>query len=73
MIVLIDADTGVPVTLIEARYFTALRTRAVSRLATDLLARKDAKSLGIIGAGAQARTQIEAVVAVRNLIENDII
>jgi len=67
LIVLIDASNGVPLALMEAGYLTALRTGAVSGLATDLLAKKDAKSLCIIGAGAQARTQLEAVVAVRNI------
>jgi ornithine cyclodeaminase len=48
---------------------TALRTGAASGLATDLLARAEASILAVIGAGAQARTQIEAVCAVRPITE----
>jgi ornithine cyclodeaminase len=44
---------------------TAIRTAAVSGVATDLLARKDAAELAILGAGVQARTHLEAITAVR--------
>ena len=65
--VLFDAENGTPLALIEGASLTVLRTGAASGLATDLLARKDAKTLAIFGAGAQSRTQIEAVCAVRNI------
>src|SRR5262249_4919113 len=58
-----------PRALMSGTYLTALRTGAASGLATDLLARPDAASLGVIGAGAQARTQIEAICAVRPIRE----
>ena len=67
--VLFDAENGTPLALIEGASLTALRTGAASGLATDLLARKDAKTLAIFGAGMQSRTQIEAVCAVRNIEE----
>ncbi len=46
---------------------TAIRTAAVSGVATDLLARPDAVELAILGAGVQARTHLEAIAAVRPL------
>ncbi|HRH42102.1 MAG TPA: ornithine cyclodeaminase family protein [Pyrinomonadaceae bacterium] len=64
---LIDAKTGKPLAIIEGASLTALRTGAASGLATDLLARKDAKILAVFGAGAQSRTQVEAVCAVRKI------
>jgi alanine dehydrogenase len=51
--------------MIEADLLGALRTGAASGLATKLLARPDASTLGVIGAGKQARTQAAAVCAVR--------
>ena len=46
---------------------TAIRTGAGGGLAADLLARKDAKTVGLFGAGVQARAQLQAVMAVRNI------
>jgi alanine dehydrogenase len=51
--------------MIEADLLGALRTGAASGLATSLLAREDARTLGVIGSGKQARTQAAAVCAVR--------
>tara|TARA_R110000787_G_scaffold42114_2_gene103533 strand:- start:189 stop:1136 length:948 start_codon:yes stop_codon:yes gene_type:complete len=53
--------------LIEANKLGAMRTGAASGVATDLLARKDAATLGIIGTGRQSRTQVLAIAAVRDL------
>lgn len=64
-----DARTGAPLALIEGSVLTALRTGAASGLATDLLAVPEASILAVIGAGVQARTQIEAVCAVRPITE----
>jgi len=64
-VVVFDLETGQPVALLDGTYLTALRTGAASGLAADYLARKDAATLGVIGAGAQARTQIDGVCAVR--------
>jgi ornithine cyclodeaminase len=66
-VLVIDAETGAPLALIEGKALTAIRTGAGSGLATDLLARHNAHSLGVIGAGVQARTQIEAVCTVRDI------
>lgn len=65
LVTLFDAATGRPRALLEGGALTALRTGAVSGLATDLLAVPDARSLLVFGAGAQAPAQIEAVCAVR--------
>src|SRR5207248_9351820 len=46
---------------------TAIRTAAVSGVATDLLARPDSVELAILGAGVQARTHVDAIAAVRPL------
>jgi ornithine cyclodeaminase len=65
LVVLVDEATGSPLAAIEGGYLTALRTGAGSGVATDLLARPDARVLACFGAGAQAATQVEAVCAVR--------
>jgi ornithine cyclodeaminase len=66
-IMLLDASTGQPKVLMDASFLTALRTGAVSGLATKYFARDDAKHVAIIGSGAQALTQLEAVAAVRDI------
>jgi ornithine cyclodeaminase/alanine dehydrogenase-like protein (mu-crystallin family) len=53
--------------VIQANWLGQIRTGAVSGLATDLMARKDAVVAGMIGTGFQARSQIEATAAVRRL------
>lgn len=60
-----DPDTGQPRAVMEGGSVTALRTGAASGVATDLLARRDARVLALFGAGVQARTQLEAICAVR--------
>lgn len=67
LIVLNDANTGEVISIIEAQYITCLRTGATSAVATDLLALKDVKEMGIIGAGIQGRSQIEGILEVRNI------
>jgi ornithine cyclodeaminase len=61
----LDGDTGRPVFTADGGEITALRTGAVSGLATSLLAAPDARRLTVIGAGRQAATQADAVLAVR--------
>jgi alanine dehydrogenase len=65
VIVAFDADNGSPVALMDGEAITAARTAAGSALATDLLARKNARSLVIIGSGVQARAHLHAVSRVR--------
>ncbi|RAP37563.1 ornithine cyclodeaminase [Legionella quinlivanii] len=66
-ILLIDASTGEPLVLMDAAYLTALRTGAVSGLASKYFSREIPSTVGILGAGVQAMTQLEAVAAVRQI------
>lgn len=66
-IFLVNAENGLPLSLMEGGFITALRTGAGSGLATSLLARKDAEVLAIFGTGAQAMPQVEAVSVVRDI------
>ncbi len=67
LVLVVDAETGQPTAVMDGTYLTALRTGAASGVATDLLARPDARVAAIFGAGAQARTQLEAVCTVRTI------
>jgi ornithine cyclodeaminase/alanine dehydrogenase-like protein (mu-crystallin family) len=62
---LYDARTGTPLALMEANHLGQIRTGAASGYATSLLADPQAQTLGIIGSGFQARTQLDAIRAVR--------
>ncbi|HZU66318.1 MAG TPA: ornithine cyclodeaminase family protein [Ktedonobacteraceae bacterium] len=68
-VLLLDAATGQTLAIMEGNWLTAMRTGAVSGLATDLLARRDANILALFGAGTQATTQVMAISAVRPLRE----
>ena len=68
-VLLYDAATARPLATIEANHLGQIRTGAASAVATDLLARKDAAILGVIGTGFQAQTQIEAIRVVRDIRE----
>jgi len=67
MVILFSQETGEPLALMNASEITAIRTAAVSAVATRLLAREDAEELGIIGAGVQARTHLLALACVRQI------
>ena len=62
---LLDPATGMPLARMEANWLTDLRTAATSAVATELLARPDAETLGIFGSGRQAISHIAAVSRVR--------
>lgn len=66
-VLLCDATHGGLLALMDATAITAIRTAAVSGLATKLLARADAHDLAILGAGTQARTHLEAMLLVREI------
>lgn len=65
VLLLHDACTGQPLALMDAEHLTAMRTGAVSGVATRYMARPDASSVTIFGAGAQAGPQLLAMAAVR--------
>jgi ornithine cyclodeaminase/alanine dehydrogenase-like protein (mu-crystallin family) len=67
LVLLFEAEHGCPVALVDAAAITAIRTAVASGLATRLLARPDAGDLAILGAGEQARSHLEAMLAVRPL------
>jgi alanine dehydrogenase len=67
MIPLFRAKTGELLAILEGDYLGQMRTGAATGLATRLLARDDAQIVGIIGTGLQAKTQLEAIVAVRKI------
>ncbi|OLC52551.1 MAG: ornithine cyclodeaminase [Chloroflexi bacterium 13_1_40CM_4_68_4] len=60
-----DPEYGTPIALLDGEAITAARTAAGSALSTELLARKDAKTLLVIGTGVQARAHLKAVSRVR--------
>ena len=62
---LLDPSTGISIARMEADYLTDLRTAATSAVATDLLARKDAETLGIFGSGRQAVAHLTVLPCVR--------
>ncbi|MBI2026064.1 MAG: ornithine cyclodeaminase [Candidatus Levybacteria bacterium] len=62
-------DSGYPLMFSEMTILTALRTAANSALATDLMARKDARTLALIGTGAQSEFQVSALKLVRDIRE----
>jgi len=68
-VLLYDAATARPLAEFEANHLGQIRTGAASGVATDLLARPDADTLGVIGTGFQAETQIAAIRAVRPIRE----
>ncbi len=64
---LFDAVRGMPLATFDAEYITALRTGAGAGLATELLAPQGEATLALFGAGHQARTQLAAMAAVRDI------
>ncbi len=66
-VLLLDADTGEVVSLMDGATITALRTGAAGALAARALSVVDAQVVGILGTGVQARTQIQGLWVVRNL------
>jgi alanine dehydrogenase len=68
LVLLFEPKHGLPVAMLDAAELTAIRTAAVSALATQLLARADAGDLAILGSGEQARSHLEAMQVVRPLL-----
>lgn len=67
--IVMDPKTGMVNAMLDGTYLTQLRTGAVQGVATDILARKDAKIGALIGTGGQAEKQLEAMMAARPLEE----
>jgi ornithine cyclodeaminase/alanine dehydrogenase-like protein (mu-crystallin family) len=66
-VMVLDPETGFPLALMNGSSLTAIRTGAGGGAAADALARQDAATVALFGAGVQARTQLQAVLAVRNI------
>jgi ornithine cyclodeaminase/alanine dehydrogenase-like protein (mu-crystallin family) len=66
---LFDSETARPLAQFEGNYLGQIRTGAASGYATDLLAEPEAATLGVIGSGFQAQSQIDAIRCVRDLKE----
>jgi len=66
-LILNDPATGFPLAVMDATVLTAFRTGAAAAVATRVLAREDARTLGIVGAGIQAAYQVAAISHVRHL------
>jgi ornithine cyclodeaminase len=66
-VLLFSGETGELLSVMDASAITAIRTAAVSAVATRLLAREEAGDLALIGAGVQARVHIEAIARVRTI------
>ena len=72
-VLVLDPTTGTPKAFMDGASLTAIRTGAGGGLAADLLARQDAKTVGLFGAGVQARAQLQAVMAVRDITHVNLI
>lgn len=66
-ILLFENTHGVLEAMVDATSVTKIRTGAVSGVATDLLAKKDAKTLALLGCGHQAESHLEAITHVRKI------
>ncbi|WP_232688651.1 ornithine cyclodeaminase family protein [Halobacterium zhouii] len=64
---LFDADTGEPIALLDGARMNPFKTGAAGAVGVDALARDDARSVAVIGSGAQARGQLRATATVRDL------
>lgn len=69
IIILNDPKTGLAISLMDGTYITAVRTGAAGAVAAKYLARENATTMGVIGAGEQAITQIAAITKVRKIKE----
>lgn len=61
VIILMDLKTSVPLAMMDGTYITAVRTGAAGAVAANVLARKNSKTVGVIGAGMQGRMQVLAL------------
>jgi ornithine cyclodeaminase/alanine dehydrogenase len=66
-LMLSDPDTGVPLVIMDATFLTAMRDGASGAVAVNYLARQKVNEVVVLGAGAQARTQLMGICAVRDV------
>lgn len=64
---LFDAESGIPVAILDGAWMNPYKTGAASAVAVDALARPDATTLGLIGSGSQAYGQLRTIATVRDL------
>jgi ornithine cyclodeaminase/alanine dehydrogenase-like protein (mu-crystallin family) len=64
LFILNDAETGLPLAVMDSTWITAQRTGAASAVTAKMLARSDSKIVSLLGCGVQARTQLEALMLV---------
>lgn len=69
VVVMLNPETGMAEAILDGRYITEARTAAVSAVSARHLAKKDARILGILGSGVQARSHYEALTLVRQFTE----
>ena len=69
VITLIDPTTGAPIAIMGGTTITDMRTGAAGSIAAKYLAKNDSKTIGLVGAGAQARTQLMALLEVYKKLE----
>jgi alanine dehydrogenase len=69
LVILFKPETGEPMAVMDGRLITEMRTAAVSAAATNVLARRDAAVLAILGSGVQAHSHLEALRLVRDFRE----
>jgi alanine dehydrogenase len=69
VIVMLNSETGMAEAILDGRYITEARTAAVSAVSARYLAKQDARILGILGSGVQARSHYEALTLVRQFTE----
>src|SRR5918992_907541 len=67
LVILFDMDTCELLAIMDDHHISAMRVAATSAVASKYLARKDSKTLGLLGSGEQARTQVTAHSAIRPL------
>jgi len=61
LLILNDPETGMPLSVMDCIWITAMRTGAATAVAAKYLANRDSKSIGILGCGVQGRTNLEAL------------
>ena len=61
LLILNDPDTGIPISVMDATWITAMRTGAATAVAAKRMAREDSRSVGIVACGVQGRSNLEAL------------